>query len=114
MKKNKPDWEGWQCNHIANITIVDGYLNKNKIRAKAPADYMSDFKDQNEYLSDTMRSHLIDNLEHFGVWGNDYGAFFEARVERISQELTKKIISQKTSEKLAVYEDTEELETSES
>jgi hypothetical protein len=35
MEKNQQHWEYWQYNNILNITIVDGYLNKNKIRAKA-------------------------------------------------------------------------------
>ena len=32
-----------QINHIANITIVDDYLNKRAIRAKKPSKYMADF-----------------------------------------------------------------------
>ena len=108
MKKNKPEWESWQYNHIANITIVDGYLNKNKIRAKAPSIYMNDFEKQNEQLDETMKTHLIDDLEDFGIWQDDYGAFYEARIKRISEELTKKIITQKTNEQPVVYEDTED------
>ena len=69
MKKHHSDWEGWQYNHILNITIVDDFLNKNKIRAKAPARYMGTFKKENEQLEETMKSHLIDDLDAFGIWG---------------------------------------------
>ena len=110
MRKNKPEWEGWKVNHIANITIVDGYLNKNKIKAKAPSIYMTTFSNQNEHLADTMKTHLIGDIEEFGVWDDDYGKFFERRVKVISEELGKRIISQKTDEPLEKYEDIEETE----
>ena len=35
--------EKFKINHILNITIVDDFLNKNKIRAKAPSKYMKEF-----------------------------------------------------------------------
>jgi hypothetical protein len=111
MKKNQPDWEYWQYNHIANITIVDGYLNKNKIRAKAPSVYMTTFRDQNEKLDETMQTHLIDDLDAFGIWEDDYGKFFESRITRISEELSRRIISQNTDDQLEIYEDIEEPET---
>lgn len=110
MRKNQPEWEGWKVNHIANITIVDGYLNKNKIRAKAPSVYMTTFNSQNDQLIETMKTHLIDNLEEFGVWEDNYGKFFENRIKVISEELGKRIISQKANEPLEKYEDIEETE----
>jgi hypothetical protein len=58
-------------NHIANITIVDDFLNKSLIRDKAPGRYMRDFLKQNQDLNRTMRSHLI-GLESDGVWDNDF------------------------------------------
>ena len=50
----------WYINHIANITIVDDYLNKRKIKAKAPSAYMRAFRRENPRLDETMRTHLID------------------------------------------------------
>lgn len=78
-------------NHILNITIVDDFLNKRVIRAKAPSVYMSDFKRNNKKLNETMKSHLID-LDSFGVWENDYDVFLQKRAELISQELQDKLI----------------------
>lgn len=108
MRKNQPQWEGWQVNHIANITIVDGFLNKNKIRAKAPSKYMGTFKNQNPQIDDTMKTHLIDDLDEFGIWDDDYASFFENRIKAISHELDKRIINQKSDENLEHYEDLEE------
>lgn len=110
MRKNQPQWEGWQVNHIANITIVDGFLNKNKIRAKAPSIYMSTFNDQNSELEDTMKTHLIHDLEEFGIWEDDYGKFFDRRIQAISDELCSRIITQNSEERLERYEDIEETE----
>src|SRR5690606_33688299 len=78
MRKTQPHWENWQVNHIANITIVDDFLNKNKIRAKAPSVYMEAFKNQNALINETMKTHLISDLEAFGIWEDDYTKFFES------------------------------------
>lgn len=110
MRKNQPDWENWEVNHIANITIVDGYLNKNKIRAKAPSVYMRTFDKQNNHLYETMKTHLIYDLDEYGIWDDDYEKFFENRVNAISAELGKRIINQKIEESLEHYEDIEETE----
>ncbi|WP_339192763.1 DUF262 domain-containing protein [Paenibacillus sp. FSL W8-1287] len=80
-------------NHIANITIVDGFLNKQVIRAKAPSKYMGDFKKRNAQVDDVMKTHLID-LNDFGVWDDDYELFFQKRAEKISEELSRRLIVQ--------------------
>jgi len=87
----KKGWDDWSANHIANITMVDDYLNKNKIKAKAPSMYMKAFKKSNPNLARTMKSHLI-NVNSFGVWEDDYDKFFEKRCQEFSRELTKRII----------------------
>jgi hypothetical protein len=93
LKKNEED--EFYINHILNITIVDDFLNKNKIKAKAPSQYMTEFRRVNPTLEETMKTHLINDLDDFGVWENDYNAFFEKRAVAISNELGKRIISQK-------------------
>jgi hypothetical protein len=85
--------EDFYINHIVNITIVDDFLNKQVIRAKAPSKYMNDFKKKNLQLDDVMRTHLIE-LNNYGVWDNDYDTFFEKRAEKISEELSKRLIPQ--------------------
>lgn len=113
MRKEHPATEEWLVNHIVNITIVDDRLNKNRIKAKPPATYMKTFAEENEDLSDTMATHLIDDLDAFGVWANDYGTFFNKRLKRISDELNRRIIPQQLEQALEVYQDVEEPETTE-
>lgn len=79
-------------NHIANITIVDGYLNKNVIKDKAPSVYMKKFKEDNLSIDATMKTHLIDDIEAFGIWKDDYNMFFEKRVENIRQEIKRRLV----------------------
>lgn len=90
-KKKKDDF---YINHIANITIVDDFLNKREIGAKSPSVYMKKFIRQNENIDKTMKTHLISNLERFGVLENDYEKFFEQRLKAISRELKKRLIEQ--------------------
>ena len=87
-----------KINNIINITIVDDYLNKREIRAKPPSTYMKTFANGNPDLADTMRTHLITNLDDFGIWSDDYELFLYQRALAISRELQKRIISRDIDE----------------
>ncbi len=76
----------WYVNHVANITIVDDYLNKREIKSKAPSVYMKAFKIENQNLGETMKTHLID-LDTFGVWEDDYDRFFRERCKLVARKL---------------------------
>lgn len=96
MNKNHPEIEYWKYNNILNITIVDAQLNKNDIRTKSPSKYMKAFKKVNEEIDNTMKTHLINDLEKFGIWFDDYEKFFTERAKIVSKELKKLIIEQET------------------
>ncbi len=81
-----------RINNIVNITIVDDYLNKREIKAKPPSTYMKIFAGENPELADTMKTHLISELDDFGIWSDDYGRFLEKRASAISRELRKRVI----------------------
>lgn len=91
MKKYKPKIPYEKVNHIANITIVDGYINKQEIRDKAPSVYMGKYINENEHLTETMNTHLID-LDNFGIKDNNFDLFYKKRIEKIIEELKKRII----------------------
>ena len=38
-----------------------------------------------------MKSHLIDDLDAFGVWDNDYEKFLEARGKHVIDELNQRL-----------------------
>ena len=81
----------WFANSILNITFVDDYLNKRTIGARPPSEYMAEFREQNPDIDDTMKTHLIDDLESYGIWDNDYEIFINRRGERVLEELDKRL-----------------------
>jgi len=88
--------ENTKINHIANITIVDDYLNKHLIGAKSPSQYIKMFN-LNTMLNETMKSHMID-IDTFGVLNDDYETFYVQRIKAISDALKEKIIVQAIDE----------------
>lgn len=112
--EKKIDWEykNFWINHILNITIVDDYLNKREIAAKAPSNYMKKFSKQNPELDLTMKTHLINDLETFGIWDDNYDAFLNNRAKALSREIKKRIIVQEVDRTMEA-ELTEEGETNE-
>ena len=95
----KENYDDWYANHVLNMTIVDDFLNKREIGAKAPSKYMAKFQNQNPELGKTMRSHLISDLDKFGIWENDYEAFMGRRATAVKKELEKRIIHQEADER---------------
>lgn len=85
-------------NHVLNITIVDDHLNKREIGAAAPSKYMAKFKINNSDLQETMKTHLIGDLDKFGIWTDDYDKFLNSRATLVSNELKKRIILQEIDE----------------
>lgn len=88
-----------QANSILNITLVDDHLNKREIKGKAPSVYMKLFKVSNRELAATMKTHLIDDMDEFGIWSDDYLAFIEKRGRHVVQELNKRLNPELTSPK---------------
>ena len=93
MRKNQPTIEEWLVNHVANITIVDDFMNKRVIKDRAPSNYINEFT-SNPSLSDALATHLIEYnaSEDSGIGSNDYNKFFNARLKRISKQFKNRII----------------------
>ena len=102
--------DDFRANHVLNITIVDDFLNKREIRAQPPSKYMKKFQKQNDMLEDTMKTHLIHDLEKCGIWDDDYERFLRARSKGVIRQLKKRIISRKIDEigQQAHFDDYEE------
>jgi len=84
-----------KSNHILNITIVDDFLNKRKIRDKAPSRYMDEFKKSQFTTFWNYENTFDDDLSSFGVWSDNYETFFNKRADLISKEIEKRVIKQK-------------------
>jgi hypothetical protein len=90
LKKRGED--DFSINHILNITIVDDYLNKNEIGAKAPSLYMKKFSKTNVEIAETMKTHFINNVENYGIYDDNYELFFRKRSVAVSNEIKKRVI----------------------
>lgn len=77
-------------NSLMNITFVSDHLNKRKIGAKAPSQYISDFQDENSQINKALQTHFID-LNGFGIESNDYETFLTSRAKAIYAELKSRI-----------------------
>jgi len=78
-------------NSIVNITLVGADLNKRKIRAKAPSIYIQDFMDENDGLQKSIKSHLINSIDDFGIHSDDYAVFLDKRSTAIFNALRNRI-----------------------
>ncbi len=78
-------------NSIVNIVLIDNYLNQNEIRAKAPSEYIKDFTKENNKLAETLKSHLIDDINEFGISDDNYEQFITKRSLKIAEEIISKI-----------------------
>lgn len=109
MKKQGVD-ESY-VNHIANITIVDDFLNKRKIQDKAPSKYIKELFGKNKKLESALQTHMIcipnsinesgsnekkitfaDLKNDWGISKDDYDKFFKKRLEQFNKELKERII----------------------
>lgn len=79
-------------NNILNITIVDEHLNKSLIGSKPPSIYIKKFIKENSDLNKTLRTHLINDVEGYGILSDDYNKFLKSRAKAVSEELKKRII----------------------
>ncbi len=79
------------ANSLVNITLVGADLNKNKIRAKAPSVYIQEFLNENEELGESLKSHLINGMDDFGLLSDDYLIFLEKRSNFMFKELKNRI-----------------------
>lgn len=80
-------------NMIANITLIDGYSNKHRIGKKAPREYIGKLAKNNKELPETLHTHLIKDMDAYGVNTNDYDTFIQRRSKAIALALNVKLMS---------------------
>jgi hypothetical protein len=85
-------------NLISNITLIDGYSNKHRIGKKAPSEYIGNFSNKNSGLAETLKTHLISDIEGYGVISNSYDTFIDRRSKAIALALNVKLMSMTLAE----------------
>ena len=85
------DYSDKEQNSIANITIISDHLNKIDIGKKSPSKYMLEFKKDNPMINETMETHLIGDMNKFGISDNSYKIFLKMRSKKIYDALKKQL-----------------------
>ena len=80
--------ERWDSNSLMNIVLVDDRLNKRVIRARAPSEYVAEFKKKNRNLRQALATHYIESPRKMGIWDDNYEIFVRRRAEIIAGALT--------------------------
>ena len=90
----KKNVEYRRVNHIANITIVDDFLNKRSIRDRTPSKYIAQYGENNSEQVQTLNTHLIGEPQQWGISDDDFDRFFQNRLQAFSDELKKRLLLQ--------------------
>lgn len=88
LAENLPQAE---ANLMVNITLIDGYGNKHRIGKKPPSVYIRKFADENDKIADSLQTHLIGDLEDFGITTDDYDTFIKKRGQAMARVLRGKL-----------------------
>ena len=73
-------------NTIANISLISRGSNR-EIWDTEPSVYFSAFEKENKNLEIALKSHLIYDLDDFGITTNDFPKFIDKRAETIASEI---------------------------
>ena len=87
LKKN--GFDDSRNNSIMNIVLVDDYLNKRKIKARPPSEYVREFEEENPNIGKVFDTHYISSPEEMGIYNDDYELFIEKRAALIAEALNE-------------------------
>jgi len=79
--------KGWNANSMTNIMFADEHTNQKVILARAPSDYIADFRSRNPQLEETLATHLIDEACLKALLANDFETFSRRRAQLIAGKI---------------------------
>jgi hypothetical protein len=79
--------KGWNVNALSNIMFADEHTNQKVILARAPSDYIADFKRRNPRLEETLATHLIDDVCLRALLRDDFETFTNHRAQLIADKI---------------------------
>ncbi|HML03871.1 MAG TPA: DUF262 domain-containing protein [Candidatus Bathyarchaeia archaeon] len=74
-------------NSIANISLISKGTNR-AIWDSPPSEYFAKFEKENPNLETALKSHLISDIDEFGIRTNDFSRFIQKRSEAIATEIS--------------------------
>ena len=85
------DYSDKEQNSIANITIISDHLNKSSIGKNPPSKYILEFEKNNPAINETMKTHLITDMQKFGIYDNSYKIFLKMRAKEIHNAINEQL-----------------------
>ena len=80
------------ANALANIILVDDYLNKRVIRSKMPSKYIREFQQENSDIATALDSHFVSMDDfHSELKRDDFDKFLKKRAHRLAKVILRKI-----------------------
>lgn len=70
---------------IVNIAFAPTIVNI-EMSDTAPSEYIANFRKENLKIDEILKSHLIDDVDKFGISKDDFGEFLEKRAEKIENQ----------------------------
>ncbi len=85
-------WTNEPVNNICNIILQDASTNQVEIKNRRPSDYIGEFLKTNPILSDTLKDHLIDDIQAYGILSDDFDTFIKKRASAFIEELKTRLV----------------------
>ena len=85
-------WTNEPINNICNIILQDASTNQVDIGNRRPSDYISEFFNSNSSLSETLKCHLIFDIDEFGILSDDFDTFIRKRASAFIEEIKNRLI----------------------
>ena len=79
---------GRRVHALPNFCLIPADLNRN-IASRAPADYLSEYRESNPGFQAGAESHLLPVEPSAGVWSNDFERFINERSDLLAKELNR-------------------------
>ncbi|MBU2504036.1 MAG: DUF262 domain-containing protein [Nanoarchaeota archaeon] len=70
---------------VVNIAFAPAIVNI-EMSDTAPSEYVAKFKKENPEIDEILKSHLIDDVDKFGIPEDNFAEFLEKRAERIENQ----------------------------
>ena len=87
---NQPEY---LVNNIVNIILLDATTNQIKIGDRNPSDYIAEFMQVNPQLQQTLKNHLISDINDYGILKDDFNLFINKRASQFIKSLEAKLIT---------------------
>lgn len=90
------NWTNEPVNNICNIILQDASTNQIEIGNRRPSDYIDEFARSNSNLYNTLRDHLIYDINAYGIPSDNFDIFIKKRASAFIEEINTRLIAIKT------------------